>query len=71
MANRDSKGRFLPGNKYRFQAGEERTRRIAKLGFRAMVNKTFGGHKGKAMEWLGLCKLRDTGMLDESWFDER
>lgn len=65
MNNRCAKtGKFLPGNKWRFQRGCERTRRIAKLGFAAMTEKTFEGHKGKAMEWLGLRILEDRNMLD-------
>lgn len=57
-------GQFRPGNKWRFQPGDERTIRLAKKGFAAMTRKTFNGHKGKAMEWLGLCLLREKGMLD-------
>lgn len=69
MSHRDSNGRFLPGNPYRFRRNDERTIRAAKRGFQQMVKKTFHGRKGAAMEWLGLCKLRDAGMLDSSWFD--
>lgn len=62
--NRDSKGRWVPGNSYRFQPGDARTIAAAKKGFKAMTIKTFDGHKGKAMEWLGLCMLRNRNMLD-------
>lgn len=62
--NRDEKGRWVAGNSYRFQAGDSRTTAAAKKGFQAMTDKVFDGHKGKAMEWLGLCMLRQRNMLD-------
>lgn len=61
---RDKKGRFLPGNPYRFQKNCPRTLNCAKKGFAAMVEKTFQGRKGAAMEWLGLCLLAQSNMLD-------
>lgn len=64
MDNRDSKGRFLPGNEYRFKPNCERTKQCAKKGFAAMVKKVFDGRKGAAMEWLGLRLLEQRNMLD-------
>ena len=61
---RDSRGRFTKGNPYRFRTGEARTIEAAKKGFKAMTDIVFDGHKGRAMEWLGLCMLRGKGMLD-------
>lgn len=65
MAYRDSKGRFLPGNPYRFRQGEERTILAAKKGFKRVTELVFEGHKGKAMEWLGLCLLKQSGHIQE------
>lgn len=39
-ADRDEKGRFLPGNRW------------AAVGFRAMCVKHFGGDKQAAIDWL-------------------
>lgn len=61
---RNSKGQFVKGNPYRFRSNDKRTVECAKRGFRVMCERKFNGHKGKAMEWLGLCLLRDKNMLD-------
>lgn len=60
MSDRDDRGRFISGNKLSSAGGQKRAeklpafrrREIAKSGFRAMVERHFGGDVARANRWL-------------------
>jgi hypothetical protein len=61
MTGRDERGRFAPGNADASKGGQARAERltparrreIARAGWRAMVERHFGGDEQAAGEWLG------------------
>lgn len=58
---RDQRGRFGPGNPFAAEGGrarakklsKRRRRKIARLGWKALVDKRFGGNERAAAWWLG------------------